>query len=79
MFGITTVCNHHFVEGFGGMGDAVVCCHCGLDKYPEAIPVLVAVSKLLGRYTRETDPEYEGLRWKAVLARSKEDARRSPG
>lgn len=32
-------CLHKFVDGFGGMGDALVCCKCGLDKYPEALLV----------------------------------------
>ena len=41
-------CAHVFVDGFGGMGDAVTCVKCGLSRYPEALslysrtrPVLV--------------------------------------
>lgn len=30
-------CHHQFVDGFGAMGDALTCCHCGLSKYPEAL------------------------------------------
>ena len=41
------------------MGDALVCIHCGLDRYPEAIPVAVAVATLQRRIIRETHPEYE--------------------
>lgn len=32
-------CKHKVVaDGFGGMGDALVCVACGLTKYPEAFP-----------------------------------------
>jgi len=48
---------HKFVDGFGGMGDAVVCVKCGLDKYPEAIPMSVAKSKITGNYV-ENDGTY---------------------
>lgn len=59
-------CNHMYVDGFGGMGDAVVCAKCGVDKYPEAAPGY-HLAKLLGRVILEAHPEYEA--W-ADLARS---------
>lgn len=31
------MCMHKFVDGFGSMGDAVVCAKCGYSKYPEAL------------------------------------------
>jgi hypothetical protein len=30
-------CEHEVVCGFGLMGDAVNCVHCGISKYPEVI------------------------------------------
>lgn len=33
-------CFHTFVDGFGGMGDAVTCVKCGHSKYPEALGLL---------------------------------------
>jgi hypothetical protein len=44
------MCNHKFVDGFGGMGDAVVCVKCGLDKYPEAITHLIFIAKAQGNF-----------------------------
>lgn len=33
------MCNHKvLVDGFGCMGDALVCVFCGLSKYPEVFP-----------------------------------------
>ena len=52
-------CNHLFVDGFGSMGDALVCEKCGLDKYPEAMPAAYAVAALQGRIVREGAPDYE--------------------
>lgn len=52
------ICNHLFVDGFGGMGDALVCEKCGLDKYPEAMPVAYAVAALQGRVVRGRAHDY---------------------
>lgn len=60
-------CHHFFVDGFGGMGDAVVCCKCGLDKYPEAISVEYEAAKRLQRVIPVGHPNYESY---ADLARS---------
>lgn len=65
-------CNHLFVDGFGGMGDAVVCCRCGLDKYPEAIPVAYHLACLLGRVIRESHGDYEEY---VVLAQAARERR----
>lgn len=65
------MCNHMLVDGFGGMGDAVVCCLCGLDKYPEAIPVAYAIAKMLGRVITDNHPRYEAYVKEAQAARSK--------
>jgi hypothetical protein len=67
-------CFHFFVDGFGGMGDAVVCTKCGLDKYPEAIPFAIRFAKLSGRYVPETHPEYKQYAEKAVAARKSREA-----
>jgi hypothetical protein len=65
------MCNHTFVDGFGGMGDALVCCHCGLDKYPEAIPVQVAVATAQGRIVRDNHPRYKAYVRLANYARAR--------
>lgn len=31
------MCFHKFVDGFGGMDDAVVCVKCNYSKYPEVL------------------------------------------
>lgn len=63
------MCNHHFVDGFGGMGDALVCCKCGLDKYPETIPIALMIAELQGLVVRSGDPNYEAYVKKAQEAR----------
>lgn len=62
-------CNHHFVDGFGGIGDSLVCIHCGLDKYPEAIPIQVMIAKMQGRIVKETDEQYNTMFMRAEKAR----------
>jgi hypothetical protein len=62
-------CNHLFVDGFGGMGDALVCCKCGLDKYPEAMPLRVLSAAWQGRIIRDDHPEYDEYVEKAKAAR----------
>lgn len=42
------MCYHKLVDGFGGMGDAVVCVKCGYSKYPEAM-ISYDIFVLLGR------------------------------
>lgn len=40
------MCKHRIlVDGFGGMGDALVCVECGLSKYPEVFPMSVIFGK----------------------------------
>lgn len=65
------MCNHLFVDGFGGMGDALVCCRCGLDKYPEAIPFLVFIAGIQGRIIRDTHPQYKEYVERARAARER--------
>lgn len=60
---------HVYVSGFGGMGDAVVCCHCGVDKYPEAAPGYW-IACMLGRVIRENHPDYDEYVVKAKAARA---------
>lgn len=62
-------CFHLFVDGFGGMGDALVCCHCGLDKYPEAMPTAAFVAELTGRVIATDDPRWPEMAKKANAAR----------
>ena len=46
----TGMCNHLLVGGLGGMGDALVCVKCGLDKYPEAWPQgVLQIAEIKGR------------------------------
>lgn len=40
-------CNHKFMDGFGSMGDAVVCVKCGYDKYPEALSFLDSLRNVM--------------------------------
>jgi hypothetical protein len=69
-----SLCNHHFVDGFGAMGDAVVCLRCGLDRYPEALPPgALWLAKALGRYTPETAPDHAERRLEAVAARARRE------
>lgn len=70
-----TFCNHLFVDGFGGMGDALVCCRCGLDRYPEAIPVQVLFATLQRRIVRAEHPEYVAFCQQAREARSRAEER----
>lgn len=37
------MCIHKFVDGFGLMGDAVVCVKCGYSKYPDVLSVFDSV------------------------------------
>lgn len=54
------VCNHLFVDGLGLCGDAVVCVRCGLDKYPEALPVgALAIAAMQGLVIKEDHPLYK--------------------
>jgi hypothetical protein len=69
------ICNHFFVDGFGGMGDAVVCIYCGLDKYAEAISLQIAVAKLQRRFIKESHPEYKRYRSLAIEARKQKELR----
>ncbi len=62
-------CNHLFVEGFGGMCDAVVCCERGLDKYPEAVAAQLLAAKAQGRVIGERHPQYEAYASKARAVR----------
>ena len=62
-------CLHQFVDGFGGMGDAVTCAKCGLCKYPEALPLLAR--PFLLTTIREDHPEYDLWFKKAVAARER--------
>jgi hypothetical protein len=68
------MCNHLFVDGFGGMGDALVCCKCGLDNYPEAMPLLVLIAAAQRRIIRETHPDYLSFVTKAQRARDVNDS-----
>jgi hypothetical protein len=62
-------CDHWFVDGFGAMGDAVTCRHCGLSKYPEALPPgVLAVAKRRGRFTPEGHPNYREHVQEAAVA-----------
>lgn len=55
-------CKHLFVDGFGGMGDAVVCVKCGYSKYPEALGIFDRlfrkVIKNNGRYGHQNEFPY---------------------
>lgn len=68
------LCNHLFVEGFGAMGDGVVCAKCGLDKYPEVIPLQVAFARLTGNFIPEGHPAWETYAEQARAARTKREA-----
>lgn len=70
------MCNHLLVDGFGGMGDALVCVKCGLDKYPEALPWgALRVAELKGRVKRVGCPGYAAWVDLATSARRKHAAR----
>jgi len=63
-------CFHLFVDGFGAMGDALVCCKCGLDKYPEAMLDWAAfVASMRWRVVRATHPQYGEFVHAAIEAR----------
>jgi len=65
------ICNHFFVDGFGGMGDALVCKLCGLDKYPESMPLAVIIATLQGRIIRENNSEWLKHANEAIAARKR--------
>jgi hypothetical protein len=64
-------CHHLLVSGFGAMSDGVVCCKCGLDKYPEAIIELYTKAVAEDRVFSEGDENYDYLSHKAVQARDR--------
>lgn len=64
---------HKYVDGFGGMGDAVVCCICGVDKYPEVAPGYL-LSVATNNVIRENHPEYNYYFEKALAARARREA-----
>lgn len=45
---VGAMCFHKFVDGYGGMGDALTCMYCGFSKYPEVLPHY-EIYKRLGR------------------------------
>lgn len=63
-----TPCRHLYVSGFGGMGDAVVCLKCGVDKYPEVAPGY-ALAQALGRVIHTNHPRWEEYAERARAAR----------
>lgn len=63
---------HIFVDGFGGMGDALTCCECGICKYPE---VFSFATMALSTIIREDHPQYREYFDKAVAARAAREAR----
>lgn len=65
------LCVHWFVDGFGGMGDALTCRLCGLSKYPEAMPIVVTLISLLGRITRENSKDWRAHFVEAQAAAAK--------
>ena len=70
------MCYHLLVDGFGGMGDALVCVKCGLDRYPEAYPPgTVAALAYLGRVVREDNKDYAAWADLANSARIKRAVR----
>lgn len=38
-------CMHEVVSGFNGMGDGLICIHCGLNRYPEGFPPYLRMLK----------------------------------
>lgn len=72
-------CDHVFVDGFGGMGDAIVCAKCGLDKYPEAMglwPDDLKELGAIGKYIPTNHPDYESWAAKAREARNRRRERK---
>lgn len=66
-------CRHIYVDGFGAMGDSVVCCRCGVDKYPEVAPgYWLAIAS--GRVIKENHPEHDFYADLARAAREKAQA-----
>jgi len=59
-------CDHEVVSGFGGMGDALVCVHCGFSKYPEVWTTSIPLMKLRGRYHTDTK------NWKQIMSNEDE-------
>lgn len=54
-----SLCDHVFVDGFGGMGDALTCCECGLSKYPEALPAdMLEIARRRHRVIESSHPQY---------------------
>ena len=42
---------HKFMDGFGAMGDCLICIKCGLGKYPEALaPLTFIIANIKGIY-----------------------------
>jgi len=69
-----TPCFHLFVDGFGAMGDALVCCKCGLDKYPEALVNWSSIiASLPWRVVRSHHPQYGQFVHMAIAARKRRE------
>lgn len=66
---VRPACAHRFVEGFGAMGNAVVCAKCGLDKYPKYLSVEDRVYLLSA--IKKTDPTYGWWKARAKEARAR--------
>ena len=69
------ICNHIFVDGFGGMGDSLVCEKCGLDKYPEGLGTIYFLAFIQGRIIREGHPFYQEHFKLAIAARKEREAK----
>jgi len=72
------ICNHIFVDGFGGMGDSLVCEKCGLDKYPESLGPSYMIAFLQGRIIKEDHVDYKEHFRLAVTARHERQMREDP-
>ena len=72
------ICNHIFVDGFGGLGDSLVCEKCGLDKYPEALGVVYYLAFIQRRVIREWHPDYNEHFKLAITARHERTMREDP-
>jgi len=69
----TKKCEHLLVDGYGGMGDAVICCKCGLCKYPEAIPIEYEKARATGRIIKTEDARWPYLSSKALERRKERE------
>ena len=76
-------CDHKFIGGFGGMGDAVVCCKCNYSKYPEALNSIDSLRSVIqnpdsdGRYYGHMDKypyviQLKGTSWNYEYAFNKD-------